>query len=109
MVLAVGDRSRARRSERNRSGDSRISFVEFHELNDCLLQRVRPGVVVSSLLGRRFDCVDLAQRLHDLGYKGKYRVLTDELPRPEMVLGELRTLFPGLDVEINPIPTHLSA
>ncbi|MBM9595605.1 hypothetical protein [Roseitranquillus sediminis] len=94
---------------RKRSGDSRISFAEFHEVDTGLLQVVRPEVVISSLLARRFDCVDLAQRLHDLGFKGKYRVLTDALPCPEMVLGELRSLFPGLDIEIDPIPAHLSA
>ena len=109
VVLAVGDVAGWNRSRRPAPTGSRVIFAEFHEVTLDLIEMLSPHVVISSLLARRFDCVDLAQRLDDLGFAGRYQVLTDELPRPEMVLTEIRALFPRLQVEIDPMPRHLIA
>jgi hypothetical protein len=71
--------------------------VEFHEVTDDLLAQLVPRLILSPLLARTFDCVDLAQRLGSLGYTGPYRAIDSGLPDPALIVREVRSLVPGLD------------
>lgn len=99
-VLAVGDLIAWKRSGRLAQRRSDILFVEFHEINRDLLDRVSPSVVVSPLLCRSFDCVDLAQLLGAHGFAGKYRAIDSGLPDPHLIVREVRSLVPLLDFDI---------
>jgi hypothetical protein len=72
----------------------------FAELDDRLLRETRPGLVVSPLVGDRFDAVDLATRLVELGYAGPYRAFSGPLPRPGLIRAEVRSAAPGLDFDL---------
>lgn len=100
VILAVGDVSAWRGNGRTLPGNTYLAFVEFHEVTRHLLDTMSPSLILSPLLSRRFDCVDLAQLLYNLGYKGRYRALDDRLPNPEIIDSEVRSLVPGLDFRV---------
>lgn len=101
VVLAVGDVFSIRsRIDADLAGD-RTAFAEFTEITPELMDALRPQVVVSSILGRNFDCVDLAEKLCEVRFTGCYRLIAHDMPQPDLVLGEIRSLFPGLRVELD--------
>ena len=77
-----------------------IMFVDIEEVTPQLLRELQPRVVLTAVLTRRFDCIDVGQRLIDSGFRGSLRLVAGKLPRPEIVLSELRAQFPGLQVQI---------
>jgi hypothetical protein len=70
--------------------EARVVLTRFAALDAALLQRVGPDCVMVPLVAARFDAVQAIERLIALRYCGKVAVVTAPLPRPEMVLGELR-------------------
>ena len=100
MVLTVGDVAhwKAQGEELPRHG--RLHFAEFWEVTPELLSMLAPSVVLAPVLARGFDCVDLGARLFDCGFVGRYIIMAPSLPDPNLVLRELRSLFPGLDIDI---------
>jgi len=103
IILAVGDVVAWTTSglALPRRGD--VVFAEFHEISSDLLDRLSPSVVISPLLCRSFDCVDLAQVLGVLGYTGKYRAIDAGLPDPALIVREVRSLVPSLDFDVSPL------
>ena len=95
-ILAVGDRG-----EWEHHGDplpkGGIAFVDFHEVTETMLEHLRPSTVFSPVLARRFDCIELALLLHGLGFRGAYRAMSKDLPRPEVIE---RQICPRLDFRI---------
>ena len=77
-----------------------MAFASFEDISEELIARLCPTVVLSPVLARNFDCIDLAQKLFSLRFAGRYRAVSDELPDPEMVEREMRHLCPGLDFGI---------
>ncbi len=100
VVLAVGDVAQWRTSGRNLPWDTQITFAGFEEVDAGFLNRVKPDIVLSPLLCRTFDCSDLAQSLQSTGFSGRYRIMSPRIPRPTVVLTELRSLYPSLDIDI---------
>lgn len=99
-ILAVGDVQRWKLAGHTGRPSAVLAFVAFHEVDAELLQTIRPSIVLSPLLSRQFDCIDLAQTLDTLGYRGKYRVIDENLPDPGVIAREVRALVPGLDFAI---------
>lgn len=99
-ILAVGDTDEWLRRKQPVPPGGRILLAAFTDLSFELLDRIKPRVVLSPLLAREFDCIDLAQLLFALGFDGKYRVLSAEIPNPHIVKAEIRSQCPGLDFEI---------
>jgi hypothetical protein len=99
-ILAVGDTLAWSRGGRQIPSDGTVHFAQFHEVTDILLAELSPRLVLSPLLTRNFDCVDLAQRLAQLGYRGPYRAIDIGLPNPKMIVREIRALVPTLDFEV---------
>ena len=99
-ILAVGDTRAWHQRGRRIPSDGMVHFAEFHEVTELLLAELSPRLVLSPLLTRNFDCVDLAQRLAQLGYRGPYRAIDIGLPNPRMIVREIRSLVPTLDFEV---------
>ncbi len=100
VVLAVGDMSHWRTTGRNLPWGSQITFADFSDITDELIATMRPDVVISPLLCRSFDCLDLAAALSGAGFRGRLRIMAPKLPRPEVVLAEARALCPMIDVDL---------
>lgn len=101
-ILAVGDTRPWTALGRRLPSDGHVVFAEFHEVTDELLATLAPRLVLSPLLARTFDCVDLAQRLGKLHYRGPYRAIDMGLPDPALIVREVRSLVPGLDFAVVP-------
>lgn len=79
---------------------SDIRVVDFEELTAGTLDAFKPDFIVSTILTPRFDILDMAQKLDDLKFSGAYRVLIETpLPNPGVVLREVRSQHPKLDVD----------
>lgn len=78
-----------------------IEVVDFAAVTGELLESFKPHFVVSPFLTQGFDLLDLGTRLTALHFKGAYRVLTEAaLPNPGLVLREVRSQCPGLDIDL---------
>ena len=78
-----------------------IEVVDYADVNADLLKGFDPHFVVSPILTPAFDILDLGTLLWQLRYAGAYRVLTEvALPNPGLVLREVRSQCPGLDVDL---------
>lgn len=109
-VLFVAHRTgRTTAAERKNNGTTElhgrfgegIEVVDFATLTAGLLHDFRPHFVVSPIVTPSFDVLDLARLLCQLRYSGAYRVLTEgRLPDPDLVLREVRSQCPGIDVDV---------
>lgn len=99
-LLVVGNLRSWRRAGRALPQLEGCDFVGFAGLDAQVLERVRPDVVLSALVGEDFDALDLARRLAELGFRGRYRALAMDLRHPGTVLAELRAAAPGLDLDL---------
>lgn len=77
---------------------------DWKALLELLATGVSPSVVISAAVSDDVDCMDIAQLLHRFRYAGRYYVLANALPDPEVVLCELVASFPELDIEIVSVP-----
>ena len=99
-ILAVGDSEEWLRQGNRILTDGSVVFASIEEVTPTLVGRLCPTVVISPALSHRFDCIDLAQILHRIGFKGRYRAVSTELPNPDMVEREIGHLCPGLDFAV---------
>lgn len=99
-VLAVGTPSEWERLGQTRPVSGKMAFVGFHDVSSELIERLKPGAIVSPLLAKGFDCIDLSQLLHNLNFGGAYRAIAHDLPNPKLVESEIAQLCPRLDFEI---------
>ena len=70
----------------------------------ALLQQFDPDLVVTPLIGPRWDALDTGVALTNAGYTGRLMILMPPLPRQALVLRELRVLCPTLEIIVAPLP-----
>jgi len=75
-------------------------FRPFQEINRQLLVQLQPDVVLSALIGRNFDAVELARVLADSGFDGRYRAVTERIPNRRSVVSEVRATAPEVDFDL---------
>ena len=75
-----------------------VVHADLGQIDAALIQRFRPELVVSTLIARNWDILDLAEQLTRAGYAGSVLVVTRPLPRAGLVIGEVEALFPGLSL-----------
>ncbi len=99
-ILVVGEVHKWQARGRRLPEDRTMAFVEFHELDREMLQLCAPETVLSPVLCGSFDCLDLALRLGELGFRGRYRAMANGLPDPWLIRQEIAESCPGLDFDI---------
>lgn len=99
-VLAVGAPEEWTRNGNALPVNGTLAFVSFSEVTDSLLQQLSPVAVVSPVLAKGFDCIDLALLLHSLNYQGSYRAAAPDLPKPKLIEAEIAQICPRLDFGI---------
>ena len=82
-----------------RTGRGQV-FASFEDLTADLLSEAEPDIIVSPLVGPRFDAAEVAEILDDLGYEGRYVVVAPPLPQPDIIRGDLSAAAPGLELEV---------
>jgi len=106
LILIVGEMEYWAASGRQMPRVASLEFCEFSAIDDKLLRDVAPDVVLSPLLSHGFDALDLAMLLEAYRYQGRYRVLAPPLPNPSLIIDEVRLLCPGLDFDLQYMPTE---
>ncbi|MEM1373722.1 MAG: hypothetical protein AAGF78_04985 [Pseudomonadota bacterium] len=96
-ILCVGDLDTWRDVLRDADAADAPLFVSFSDVTVELLDRVRPATVMSPLLAHDFDSTDLAERLQDFGYTGRYLAIAVGVPHPQLIEGEVHTAAPLVD------------
>jgi len=64
------------------------------------MRRLDPDIVLSSLVARKFDAIEIARKLGQMEYRGSYRILVNDIPNPDLVLQEVFNVAPYLDCDI---------
>ncbi len=96
VMLVVGE-------VRDKSALPRIPgfhFRPYAAVTRVLMAEISPEVVLSALIGPDFDAIDLARKLCDMGFAGRYRAVTRRLPNSRAVVAEVRAMAPGLDFDL---------
>ncbi|HHI71700.1 MAG TPA: hypothetical protein ENJ91_11905 [Rhodobacteraceae bacterium] len=107
LILVVGDIGHWLSTGRDLPRIAQTRFCDFEELDSGLLKQLNPQIILSPLLGRGFDVLDLVALLCTLGYDGRVRGMTPPLPNPELIRGEVQRVCPELDfdiIEVRPGP-----
>lgn len=97
--LAVGDIMPPRAMSDEPNADD-ITCLTYAEVTAEALDRIRPEIVFSPLVGPGFDCLDLAERLVAAGFRGKYRAVAPMVPDPNLVRREITDRYPSLDFDL---------
>ena len=105
VMLVVGDLKGWLRAGRSLPTGDGLHFVGFADLDAKRLADVAPDIVLSALLAPDFDVIDLALRLEELDFTGRYRAISDDLPSPGVVVAEIRQHAPGIDFDVLMIGT----
>lgn len=97
QILVVGDLESSSLPEYiDTLDDTQVTGFDKIEVN---LRNYKPDIVISPLISTKFDACDVAVALGKLGYAGLFRVLVEPLPKPDVVLKELRRCSPDVDVD----------
>jgi len=99
-VLVIGEVVRWRAEGRKLPGSGEFHCIEIHEISTELLELTQPQLVLSPLVCGTFDCLDVAIILHEAGFKGRYRAMSEDLPNPWLIRSEIQETCPGLDFDI---------
>ncbi|MEO9824427.1 MAG: hypothetical protein ABJF50_08435 [Paracoccaceae bacterium] len=98
-VLAVGDPD-----EWHRQGHvfppNNMPFITFKEVTEATLEQYKPELIISPVLALEFDCIELTLLLRNLGYKGEYRAVAQDMPKPALIEREVSQLYPDLKFKI---------
>ncbi|MFN3662436.1 MAG: hypothetical protein ACK4TM_06775 [Yoonia sp.] len=100
----MGDIARWKARGRLQDTMAHCHFLDLPELDACTIRRCNPGLVLSPLMADGFDAIDVAERLQAAGFAGRYRVLADALPDPDLIRREIRALAPALDFDLLVLP-----
>lgn len=81
-----------------------FQFVDISELNADLLSQGAPDIILSPLLADDFDAVDVAAKLIELNFRGRYRAISDDLPNADIIRREVCNFAPQLDFDLLLMP-----
>ncbi len=99
-VLVIGELARWKRAGRVVPNLEGFSFIDFVDLTGAVLHSLMPEVVLSALFGNSFDALDVAKRLNQSGFAGRYRVVAMSIPSRGLIVSEVRAVAPTLDFDI---------
>lgn len=81
-------------------GPEGAARVALAQLDGGVLHRLRPAQVICALFGKDSDAMMVAERLAELGWRGRLTVLAPGLPNRRMVQQELQAIAPWIRVEV---------
>ncbi|WP_341366074.1 hypothetical protein [Yoonia sp. BS5-3] len=106
-TLVVGDLARWEAEGRMSTPPTDFEFVEIKSLTAEVVDQVDPDIILSPLVADDFDAVDVAAKLRDLQFDGKYRAISDVLPDADLIRKEIRAFAPQLDFDLLPVPANV--
>ena len=73
----------------------------FMAMDKDAFETLSPGSIYSPVIANEADAMELAGKLQDLGYRGEYRILAQELADPWMIMRELRDAAPDVKISLS--------
>lgn len=67
------------------------------------------AIVLAPLISERYDIHELGEALVEAGFRGRLIALAAPLPRPKLVLSEMRASFPGFRFDLAADPATPTA
>lgn len=104
MTVVIGDLHRWKTQGRITVDLQDFAFMDLVSLNAEVLDALKPEIILSPLFCHEFDVVDVATRLRELGFKGRYRAIWDAVPNAALISTEVRGHAPGLDFDFLMMP-----
>ncbi len=77
-----------------------VVHCRFENLLPARIGALTPDTVLTPLIAPQWDILDLGLLLTRGGFRGTVLALTPPLPRSDLVLGEVRALFPALALSL---------
>lgn len=77
-----------------------IVYSHKDMLSKSMLSRIAPDIVVAPLIAHDWDIIDLATRLVELGYHKTLLVASKPLPRAHLVMSEVKSICPEIDLQL---------
>ncbi len=105
-TLIVGDLARWEAEGRMKTTLADYRYIEIKSLTAEVVQDVEPEIILSPLVGDDFDAVDVAAKLTELQFNGKYRAIADDLPDADLIRSEIRSFAPELDFDLLLMPAE---
>jgi hypothetical protein len=103
-TLVIGNLARWNAQGRQTNPLEHVQFSDLGTLTQATLDELSPTVILSPLMGDNFDVLDVADRLTALGYSGRYRVISENLPNVQMIKSEVKAHAPDLDFDVLMMP-----
>ncbi len=103
-TLVIGDLARWRAQGRVVPPLDGFQFVEIEALNADVVNEKEPDIILSPLVADDFDAVDVAVKLIELRFQGRYRAISDDLPDADLIRQEVRNFAPQLDFDLLLMP-----
>ncbi|MEO1705982.1 MAG: hypothetical protein AAFR50_11695 [Pseudomonadota bacterium] len=87
--------------DRSHSTPGAITYcLNLRQITPALLEKMNPDVVLSTLFDREYDPSEVAEWLEKCGYTGRYYAVTEYVPKPDVILRDVRTVAPLLDFDV---------
>lgn len=99
-VLVVGDPNEWKDRDRVFPNARDMAFLGFEKFDETALDHYRPHSIYSQVLTLNFDCIELAERLHDFAFEGIYKAFGRDLPKPKLIEREVRQTCPNLNFKV---------
>jgi len=103
QVLFIGSSSAVQQAKENCEADTPTELAmvaRFSELSAQSIRALNPDLVVSNLIARDFDMLDVARMLFVAGFQGRYAVHCGDISNLSPIYDDLERECPGLDVKL---------
>ncbi|SEW09310.1 hypothetical protein SAMN04488515_1011 [Cognatiyoonia koreensis] len=100
LTLVIGDLRDWEAAGRIIPSIEGFMFADVSDIDTCFIRKHNPTVILSTLVTREFDAVEIARKLGQMVYTGSYRVLTNNIPNVELIREEVSQIAPQLDFDI---------
>ena len=105
LTLVIGDHRAWNEIESRPPEIAGFKFIDIDDLDASIFEDFPATIVLSSLMSRGHDAIEIARILSDLSFKGSYRVIATGLPNPDLVTQEVKASVPEIDFEVLNLPT----
>lgn len=101
LVIGSPDQwSEAATRGRGKADADWLNLCAFEYLTSDIMAELSPDIVLSHLLSKSYDVIEVARRLQELNFSGTYIAIWRRIPNPDVIRAEVRQVAPHLHFEL---------
>lgn len=104
-TLVIGDLKRWRAAGRDTMACSHFQFAGLDDLTAEVIAAFDPEIILSPLVGTSFDVLEVAEKLQQINFKGRYRAICTDIPDVEIIRSDVSQVAPDLDFDLFQVPS----